>query len=203
MRQKRLLGFMTLLFAMVFILTASMAKSEITVYDANEQYLGVLSDIYLNLPTSVSVRVFIPSLGKFVRLNSLEEEVTQAHIGPTGTCYETTDCTGTIYSCVYVNMWPWVNKPGCEEGYYTGGEIKTITRKAIKDIDNCECVELPEDLQTEVTAQEFVVEPNLPFTTPVTLPLRYEYETNAKGDYNNDGDVDGSDLAEFADDFGL
>ena len=155
-----------LLISAIVALNPSIAKADILVYDNNNQYLGIL--LALN-PSNLEL--FIPSLSA-----AWEFDTRHAFGCPQSAVYfESSDCTGTPYTygpqSIVIDLSTLLGR------FYKpdlSGK-KTITRESEMDED-CQCS------QYSRPAEEYypvTVEVQMPFTTPIALPIRFEVRTRA------------------------
>ena len=148
-------------------LTPSIAKADILVYDNNNQNLGILVKMEYG-----DTAWFIPSLGG----------VFQYSTDYTGWCgdeirvvFQSGDCSGTPYS---VDPWPEIYdfSPTPISGFYKvdyNGK-QTFTPGSYYDF-GCGCSTIPG--QYPLAEYYPYVEVQLPFTTPVALPLKFKVRT--------------------------
>jgi len=156
------------LLLLYFILGLSTARAEITVYDNDGQYLGILQG-FSGWDDGVSI--FIPSVGRFTGLSKLQDSA-RMDLNFYSPLYETMDCTGTAYTEIDPGIHPFVYR-GCDDIYITAkGAKKTFTPKSTGCPQECYPAYPSED-----TYYEIVPAPDLLFTLPVSLPLRYEHST--------------------------
>lgn len=151
------------------VYAASRAESgggaSIQVYDAAGQYLGVLVG---RGKMQDDVMIFIPALHKFTTVKQ-----STGQIESTSLTFESPDCQGTAYlpggvDTIY----------NCAGKYYVGGtRAHNILRTATQTYQGA-CVNWsPEyDKLADMFQAKDLAETEIPFTLPVALPLRYEYE---------------------------
>ena len=157
-----------ILFSAIVIFNSSIARAEVHVYDNNNQYLGVMAFM-----DGAGIDLFIPSLGGTFRYSN----------DYSGWCgdeleliFESTDCTGTAYSS---SPFPMIydfsdcSITGTYKSDYSG-KISITPRSSYDWEQNCQDIDLP-------PAGEYYpyVQVQLPFTTPVALPLRFEIRNRA------------------------
>lgn len=181
--------FFQVFLVVLFLVIGKVTFADIKVYDANDQYLGILVD-----HLDDRIILFIPSMGKFMGM-------TEGHcdnIGQFGLLYEAHNCTGIPYS---MGLSTDHIKKNCGKYYTRDNQVKEINVVSFLR-SNCYCGDIdsyqsigPWGTRLVVPAIE-ILESEIPFSLPAALPLRYELSKN--GDFDGDGDVDGADLAEFA-----
>lgn len=167
---RRLAGILFLVFALAVISTpqvfaADSAASGIQVYDASGQYLGVLVERGKMQDEAV---IFIPGINKFATIQQ-----TTGEIESTNLTFESSGCVGTPYFAGGVDF---IRK--CNGKYYVGGaESRNILRVSTQ-LSNGECLQWTPiyDKLMEMFAATEISESVIPFTLPVALPLRYEYQ---------------------------
>lgn len=164
MGKKTVIYIISISFLILFFFASCKKVDEISVYDDDDQYLGILVTFDYNY-----IRVFVPSTGYFVRLSSPECDVTTIPI-----VFETFDCTGTAYFqnsvTPVIPLYPSLQK-ACTGSYFIlQREEKTVNINSILE-SGCTCAttSLP---NTKVL--ELVPTSAPPFTLPASLPLRYE-----------------------------
>jgi len=187
MMQRRLLLIIALMSAVALALSVSKADAGIRVYDKDGQYLGILVDIRDGNESQSErgfVEIFIPSLGKFARIQALEDDNTHGDIViprvsavPINILFETPGCFGTLY--IILNESPMAQndifysriiKDNCT-GYYSTGQEKTIIQQSHRDMEFCMC-----NLGDGIEKKALELTPvDLPFTTPVSFPLQFKY----------------------------
>ena len=150
------------------------------VYSNNDQYLGVVMGASVNY-----VKLFIPSIKMFCSLRAEDCIVGYADLSRTTEYYETTDCTGTPFygdPCCHSTVASQIFKMSDGSYVYVGQRI-TKTIKSYKSFDcpdkSWACSTLNEyslPYYEYYYTYEFVSAPSLPFTTPIQLPLKYEYK---------------------------
>ena len=161
--------FMTaiILISVSMALTASIAKAEIHVYDKNNQYLGIMVYMHDN-----DMDLFISSLGGTFRYSP----------DYSGWCgdeirviFASGDCTGTPYSeAALPQIFDFSSCP--IEGFYkVDYDSKNSFTPGSYYVDGGVC-EVNEVLYPYSEYYPFV-QVQLPFTTPIALPLRFEVET--------------------------
>ena len=173
--------FMILLTLLVFLLLTSICSAgEIKVYDADDQYLGIL------LSTSVyETTIFIPALGvsahvtnhQYFQTSNVADIKKHGNVSSMGetdkVVFSNSKCTGTPH---FDAAYPALIKFRCDDKYYkTNGTFKSLN-PAYKRKSNCDC-DSDTPLPTVGYFQE-LEETTLPFSTPLALPLKFR---NSKG----------------------
>ena len=192
----------------------SISLAEIRVYDANDQFLGILLDANLDNPSASNaeqthVEIFIPTLNTVTTIRAgwpdWQDAGTITHLNGSLTYFhEDPDCTGTLYTwgagLGVTGLW---FDMSTSKYYIT---IPGVVEASIMSSRSPgqECLNQPTPyLRNDVFRTIEVPEQGIPFTMPVALPLRYEYvNLFFKGDFDNDGDVDAADLGNFSQEFG-
>lgn len=192
----------------IFVIYASPSMAEIKVYDADNQYLGILlaagGGAY---PVTPSVIIIEPSQKRFLHLYaridsngipvgnlSVSGHVRLSHIG--SLYYETSDCSGTIHTTPLIRGGLLYNGvfacPDCgTDGLYSikYSDKKTITAKSVKKLVKWPAWEYNpcEQISEEHEFFPWTEAEPLPFNLPVSLPLRYEF-TNESSVFDINGD---------------
>jgi len=167
MRTLKTLGRKVLLAILcLLVLCLADTQADIKVYDANGQYLGIVSSA-----SSICgvISVYVPSISCIITLNTATGECDSGRLH-----FQTDDCTGTPYvdACGFYR----ITKIG--EKYYIGERVTPIKTEMHSELDregNCR----PYDEGNispwyYVPAREISAE-EIPFTLPVPLPLTFEY----------------------------
>jgi len=184
---------------------------EIHVYDSSEppQFLGILID-ESGYPVPTAVVVYMPEVDAV-------------------TCLQKFSNQGRI--CINNNVWSYFwyyQENNCAGRPYVSGDGLKADRKIFRSKIDYESLYMISDVFVPINANAMInkeaggsciqldppeegpfrevlniQETDLPFVLPFELPLKYEYVASPKGDYNDDGDVDGNDLSRFVDDFGM
>lgn len=143
-----------------------MAEAEIKVYDNNNQYLGVLLDY-----NPAHLVVFIPSLAASWEFDTRSG----AGCPETDVVFESADCSGTPYMWGPHSVIFDLNTLLGEfyKADYSGK--KNITPASSYD-DDCQC---RQDTWKAMDYYPMTNEVQMPFTTPIALPLRFEVRTRA------------------------
>jgi len=183
-------------FLTTFLFTVSQSSAELSVYDNDGQYLGVL----IQTDSMNGAQIFIPSTGKFCWLKPSEDTPEHCYLGVLPQWFETDDCTGQSYLWrPYLYTYPWIGKT-CKGSYLTAGKIKVITPRSEIRPPDCECVQITEPEAASFI--ELITASPPPFTLPVSLPFRYE--SSVKCDVTGDGNVNvGDALQVFREALGL
>jgi hypothetical protein len=157
------------LFTTVAMMNPSIAQADVQVYDNNNQYLGVM--VYMD---DDYIDIFIPSLGGTFKYS----------IDYSGWCgdeftvvFETNDCSLTKYAegpfpIIYDGGI--ISTTGFYKVDYSGAQ--TFTPGSYYDW-NCECQQNTGEYPSAVYYP--LVQVQMPFATPVALPLRFEVRTRA------------------------
>ncbi|MBT8323599.1 MAG: hypothetical protein KJO94_08975 [Eudoraea sp.] len=157
-----------ILLLVIIVFHSSMACADIQVYDNNNQYLGIMTEM-----GSDEIYIFIPTLGGILQYST----------DYSGWCgdelevfFESNDCSGTPYA---KGAFPLIFdlSPTPIEGFYKVdfSSKKTFTPGSYYDFD-CTC-----QPNTYYPSAEYYpyVQVQLPFTTPIALPLKFEVRTRA------------------------
>jgi hypothetical protein len=174
------------------LMMASTALAEIKVYDANDQYLGILMDTSVRGEASLCT-IYLPNLQKYFVLHREEPDSTTADIEitemrsecddciPGYFCYfESTDCTGPgwkvyePYNTADFSDKQQIYKVG-DNHYVTGSDPIRFTAKSSFWDDNGSCDCWPAYETIWYTNPIDFPKEQIPFNLPVALPLRYEY----------------------------
>ena len=160
------------LISAIVALNPPIAKADIHVYDNNNQYLGIMTDMQ-SFPKGL--HVFIPSLSGIFHITD--------DIDYTGKCddefeflFDSGDCSGTLYSTnPYPLIFDFSTLPigGFNKVDYNGKN--TFKPGSYYDYD-CTCQQTTEYPNTEYYPY---VQVQIPFTTPIALPLRFEIRSKA------------------------
>ncbi|UCD90313.1 MAG: hypothetical protein JSW04_02410 [Desulfobacterales bacterium] len=156
-----------IIFSAIVMFNSSIAKADVHVYDNNNQYLGLLIDL-----GDSNLEIFIPSLKAnwSYDLGELSSCLWEYPIFNSGNCSgtpysdgplpEVYDLTGTSLGAFYIPQ-------------YAGRT--TFTPGSYYD-ENCQCQPNVFYPNTEYYP---LTEVQMPFTTPVALPLRFEVKNRA------------------------
>ncbi len=164
----------------VFIFTfPNISTAEIKVYDNNNQYLGILLDIGQG-----SLTVFIPSINASFSFEQFKLDNPDSCSPNNIIWFETIDCSGTPY--VY-NTFPAVLDLKCPpyDGNYLPdlNSVKQFSPKSVLTGDfegNTSCSEYT----SQTSLLFYGIKPiQLPFTTPIALPVRFENVANTSDFY--------------------
>lgn len=171
MRLGRLFGLCIILSLMILVFSSSPAKSEIKVYDADNQYLGIFlfGEDYLAVHNTDKVLILetdesISPSGKYADIQEFETVY-----------YKKFGCSGTPYvysgEGYYTNI---VGKIPCDDKVYRADTNRTAVFKSVSRRlkSNCTCE------NTYGTSDAFYLElvpDNLPFSTPIKVPYRFEH----------------------------
>ena len=167
MKSKNFLITTIVLFSVIVALNPSIAKADIQVYDNNNQYLGILLEL-----GNTQLSLFIPSLGA--------SWIFQPNSSPCGdeanAYFVSSDCSGQPYSrgpLPYINDLTGTDLGGYFKPDYSAKE--NITPGSRIDF-NCGCQSTSSYPQAEYYP---LTQLQMPFTTPIALPLRFEVRTRA------------------------
>ena len=167
MKKKRFLIAVMVLFSIIRILNSSIARAEVLVYDNNNQYLGILDGMY-----NTDFYVFIPSLNAIYGV--AYDYDTPCFSNPA--YFESTNCSGTPYA---KGPLPSIfDLSGTPHGNFYLPKFsgkKTFSASSSYGWD-CQCRVLSGEQPTEYYP---LVEVQLPFTTPIALPLIFEVRNRA------------------------
>jgi hypothetical protein len=172
MKSKSFLIIAIVLFSVVVALNPSIAEADIFVYDNNNQYLGIMTHM-----NDDDVELFIPSLGGTFKYAP----------DYSGWCgdelsvfFESNDCSGTYYSDgpfpLIFDFSP-LSVVGFYKADYSGK--KTFTPGSYYEYD-CFCQENTNAYYHYPSAEYYpYVQIQMPFTTPIALPLKFKVRTRA------------------------
>ena len=152
------------------IFHSSISNAQVAVYDNNDQYLGILMEL-----DDDEFEVFIPSLETSWNHSRDEDDLNRE-----SAYFESSDCTGTPYSN---GPFPRIHDltassvGGYHKPNYSGK--KTITPASMVNGDNGQCQ------QISGTSAEYypLTEVDMPFTTPIALPLKYNIDSEYQRGY--------------------
>ena len=171
------------IFVLVFLVCLSWATSvfaEISVYDANDQYLGVVID----LDFFEEQAVFIPQFSLPVWF---EDDWTI--LSKNRLYFETNDCSGISYLRDDDAKHQYIFKGPCgsDDIYYSVNNIhKSFIPKSYYG-SSCECIQSSAtEPQDHIELSEFQ-KSSFPFTLPIATPVQFKY--TAGGDINSDGKI--------------
>ena len=168
MKSSRLLISAYVLISAIVVLNSSIAKADIQGYDNNNQYWGILIDF-----GDDEMDLFIPSLGGTFKYDADDYS---------GWCgdelqvvFESSNCSGTPYS---QGLFPLIFdfSPTPIEGFY---KVDYSGKKAFTPGSYYEYPCVCQQNTTSYPNAEYYpyVQVQMPFTTPVALPLRFEVRT--------------------------
>ncbi len=172
---------------LLFSAGRSTTYADLNVYDADSQYLGVL----LDYGAAGTWRLYVPAINRIISLSHSDNDENHADLyGPI--LFSTSDCTGIPFFPFHsrdpqhlvkdrrTNKY-YIPKngnvtvpPGSGMMYEYGGPAPGICSGTLVNLDMSGYVQYTE-----------VGNPQIPFTTPVKLPLRFEYAPAI--DINADG----------------
>ena len=146
-----------------FSLAASVPKKAIRVYDANNQFLGILA-----AKVGMNVTILVPSISRFVQLAVQNGDM---YNDATSLDFSESDCTGTTYN---VEPWRQYDVFRFRGRYLTGEDAGPAYLSMYSFMKNDgPCIPIDSDHLKLVIP---VKETTLPFDLPVALPLRFEYK---------------------------
>ena len=168
MKNKCSLITVSILLMTIFVFSSSNAQADVQVYDNNNQYLGIMTDM-----DGGGIDIFIPTLGGILQYST----------DYSGWCgdelevlFESNDCSGTPYA---EGPFPLIFdfSPTPIEGFYKVdfSAKKTFTPGSYYEFD---CICQPNTYYPSAEYYPYV-QVQIPFTTPVALPLRFKVRTNA------------------------
>lgn len=163
----------SLLLVCIVALGITDSQAEVTAYDADGQFLGVL--LGKDNVMGGSFNVYMPSVNKLINI-TVSTAYEHAKIGGEELYFESEDCSGVAY------VEPWVSTEIIKnnEKYYTGEESDSINIAANSRLNDwssvCETFGGTLNLFL-VPAQEMT----LPLSQPITLPLSFELEPSHPG----------------------
>ncbi|GAH11261.1 unnamed protein product [marine sediment metagenome] len=147
-------------------LTPSIAKADVLVYDNNNQYLGILIEMWGD-----EMDLFVPSLGGVLKFSYDYSGWCGDEIS---VVFASDNCTGTPYerdpNPIILDFSP-ISLEGFYKVDYNGKQ--TFTPGSYYDW-NCDCQSDPGEPNAEYYP---FVQVQMPFTTPVALPLRFKVRT--------------------------
>jgi len=171
----------------------SLAFGELKVYDADNQYLGILIE-HNGYGYTV---IYMPSVNKVVRMYYSDPEKRYADLfGGDVIYYSNADCTGTAFSHNINRIPQFIVKDIYTNKYFipTNDNVIVTPTQTIYGrycrMGTCQCLEgiasnIGNSYGYNFIKLEEVVNPQIPFNTPVRLPFRYEYSSLL--DVNGDG----------------
>jgi hypothetical protein len=148
----------------ILTLNPSIAKADILVYDNNNQYLGIMTNL-----DSDEIDLFIPSLSSIFTYETSYSDYCGDELQA---LFESNDCSGTPYADdpypVIYDFSPTPRGGGFYKTDYTGK--KTFTPGSHYNF-SCEC-----EVNTFYPSAEYYpwIQVQMPFTTPVAMPLRFK-----------------------------
>jgi len=166
MKRKSFLMTVIILISVSVALTPSFTKADILVYDNNDQYLGILLDL-----SYVSFKVFIPSLGASLPISSWGGVGQSFYLA--FYYFDSTNCSGTPYASQPLpEILDFSSTPfgGIRKPDYNGRRTFSPESDYSSEI-GCTERSSANDEYVPITPVQ------LPFTTPIALPLRFEVET--------------------------
>jgi hypothetical protein len=166
MKSKNLFLSVFLLAVCLFFSAPNNAQAEVKVYDANGQFLGIF--LGYDYP---SVYVFVPSLNVQTGISDSSGVIGVSNIAPY-LFFESTDCTGTPFARPYATYQ--LSRVGADN--YLGEHIAPTEMQLHSILDGSLgiCQQTTAGFHDRVVPAQRVTQ--LPFTVPVALPLRFEYQ---------------------------
>ena len=165
-----------LTFVILILTFPNITAAEIKVYDNNDQYLGILID----MDNQQMLTVFILSINASYRLEKLKLENPNTCGYNDVVIFESDDCSGTPYT---YGPFPVVLDLKCPpyDGYYlpdlTNGKPFALKSMLLPDaVGNMGCFPAPTVNPSMLYYEMKEIE--LPFTTPISLPVRFENVAN-------------------------
>ncbi len=171
----------SVIFVILICAFPNISTAEIKVYDNNNQYLGIL----LNMESEQGMTVFIPSINASYTFMKVEIDNPDSCQPYRQIIFESNDCSGTPYT---FGPFPVVVSFNCQTyvGHYLP-DLNSAKQFAPKS-------ELTADMMTgnpvcreyiSISSQLFyeMKEIQLPFTTPIALPVRFENAVNTSDFY--------------------
>ncbi len=171
----------SVIFVILICAFPNFSTAEIKVYDNNNQYLGITSGVGSNQVFSV----FIPSIKASYQIWHTEIEKPDWCIVTDSVVFESDDCSGTPYAC---GTFPNVINFNCQpyDGHYlpdiSSGKKFTPKSMHISDMAIGELICTSYIGPPDLTFYE-IKEIQLPFTTPIALPVRFENVANTSDFY--------------------
>jgi len=168
MKIKSSLITVSILLTAIFVFNSSNAQADVHVYDNNNQYLGILLGL-----GGEDVAVFIPSLGA-----SWEADYDLGYIEACpGTAYfEFANCNGLPYENDPFPVVQDLSGSSLGKFYVVDFNSKNTFSPGSYIDRNCDCQ--PASGEPSVVHYQ-LTEVQMPFTTPIALPLRFEVRTRA------------------------
>ena len=161
----------SVIFAILISVFPNISTAEIKVYDNNNQYLGIL----IGMESEQGMTVFIPTINASYTFTKIEIDNPDTCTPYRQLWFESNDCSGTPYT---FGPFPVVFRNNCQpyDGYY------------LPDLSSSKQF-VPESILTggfegnetcnDITGQQSTLfygikEIQLPFTAPISLPVRFE-----------------------------
>ena len=162
----------SLLFVILICAFPKLSIAEIKVYDNNNQYLGILID----MDNQQMLTVFIPSINASYRIEKEKLENPNTCSYNDVLIFESDDCSGTPYT---YGPFPVVLDLKCStyDGYYlpdlrSGKQFAPKSQLSMDGGGNLGCFTYPSVNPSMLNYE--MKEIQLPFTTPISLPVRFE-----------------------------
>jgi hypothetical protein len=166
MKSKSFLISAIILISAIVALNPSIAKADILVYDNDNQYLGILLEL-----GGENLDVFIPSLGASWKADYDEGDIEPC---PGSAYFENSSCTGTPYENDRLPAIQDLSGSSLAKFYVVDfNSKKTFVPGSYID-SNCDC----QVNSFYPWAEHYqLIEVQMPFTTPVALPLSFKVQT--------------------------
>ena len=169
----------------LFFLIAAPGFSEIKVYDANDQYIGVLFGDGEH--TGQQISIFMPQLEMPVFFHAYADgEIDESY---TGVQYETDDCSGTPYIRLNSGVKQFIIRDGegaCKKYYTITRNRKSFVPGSFYN-SSCECIQSTASNSDDYLELSLFPEENFPFSLPVAIPFHFKYSSG--GDISGDGKI--------------
>ena len=168
---------------LLFFLSVTPGFSEISVYDANDQYLGVL----IAIDPYEEQSVFIPQFSLPVWFE--DDWTILKAFSNSSLHFETNDCSGISYIYDEFVKHQYIFKGHCDADdiYYSVTNIKkTFIQKSVYT-SNCECLQSSATVPGNFIEVSIIPKESFPFTLPIATPVHLKYTSG--GDINSDGKI--------------
>ena len=181
-------------FITILLLSPYSLASDLRVYDANDQELGIFAGFTDN---NYGIEIFLQDSKRLVSLSTDDGAIYKI---VDYLFFESSDCTGTPY------LQAQTNKP-IQEIFYSADfdnfvvislNSQTINYKSWVAGGDCHPITGSTNLHAVI---DFPLT-DLPFVYPAQPPLRIEFYGGIAGDTDGDGDVDALDLQRFSQNYG-
>ena len=176
MFKSKFIGQLAVSLAIMIFTFPNISAAEIKVYDNNNQYLGIL----LDMENEQGMTVFIPSIKASYFFTKVEMDNPESCAPYRQLIFESDDCSGTPYT---YGPFPVVLDFNCQPfvGHYLPdlNSVKQFVPKSSLTGDyftgNPTCSQLTGQTSTLFYG---IKEIQLPFTTPIALPVRFDNVVN-------------------------